>query len=225
MADQIGDGLDGDAVVTHDRHERMAQLPGRPVLPDPGLPGDRLEGPANVGCVQRCPHLAAEDEVVIPPQRPGRQPLRGLARTVLAKRFGGLAGKLQRALGLLGLGVAVGAHRAPDVDRESFVIEPGFALGVVTSSATLRSTLSRACACRMARFRMACTPCRLLVASFSVSPSSHSSTSSAVSFLSLIAPMSGITCCSARMRLAAMVFSSRPLRPLASQSLTASATV
>src|SRR6266446_2722141 len=65
VPDEISDGLDGNAVITHDRHERMAQLAGCPVLPEPCLPGDRLEGPADVGCVQGRPRLAGEDGAVV----------------------------------------------------------------------------------------------------------------------------------------------------------------
>jgi len=34
VPDEIGNGLDRHAVVTEDRHERVTQFPGSPVLPD-----------------------------------------------------------------------------------------------------------------------------------------------------------------------------------------------
>ncbi len=79
---EISDGLDGYAVVAHDGHERVTQLAGRPVLPEPRLPGDRLERPADVGGVQRRPDLAGEHEAVILPARARRQPLPRLPRAV-----------------------------------------------------------------------------------------------------------------------------------------------
>jgi hypothetical protein len=67
VPDEIRDGFEGNTVAAHQGHERVAQLPRRPVLAETGLLGDRFEGPANVGCIQRCPRLAGEDEAVIPP--------------------------------------------------------------------------------------------------------------------------------------------------------------
>jgi hypothetical protein len=65
VPDEISDGLDGYAAVAHQGHQGVTQLPRRPVLPQPCLLGDRLEGSSDVGRVQRCPRLAGEDEAVI----------------------------------------------------------------------------------------------------------------------------------------------------------------
>src|SRR5690606_35961190 len=74
---------------------------------------------------------------------------------------------------------------------------PALPFGVVISSATFRVTLSRACACQIEPYRMAWNLCRVRVDSFSVRPSSQSSTSSARSSLSFALPMRGMTCLSA----------------------------
>jgi hypothetical protein len=94
-------------------------------VPMPCLGRDRPERAADVRGIQRRVGLAGEDKAVILPQRTRREPFPGLACTVLAERVSGQAGKLQRAPGLLGLGVAIGTHRPPDAGREPLVIEPG----------------------------------------------------------------------------------------------------
>src|SRR5215475_14000502 len=42
VPDEISDGLDGYAVVAHQGHEGVTQLPRRPVLPEPRLHPRRL---------------------------------------------------------------------------------------------------------------------------------------------------------------------------------------
>jgi hypothetical protein len=67
MPDEISDDLDGYAVVAHERHEGVTQLRRRPVLTEPCLLGDGLEGSADMRCIQWCPRLSGEDESVILP--------------------------------------------------------------------------------------------------------------------------------------------------------------
>jgi hypothetical protein len=58
VAHQVGNGLDGHAVVAHDRDERVAQLARSPVLPDTSGPGDGTERTADVAGGE--PRLADE---------------------------------------------------------------------------------------------------------------------------------------------------------------------
>jgi transposase len=49
VPDEIGDRLDGHAVVTHDGYEGVTEFPGSPVLPDVGLPGPAESAPDVAG--------------------------------------------------------------------------------------------------------------------------------------------------------------------------------
>ncbi len=80
---EIGDGLDGYAVVAHDRYEGMPQLARRPIGAEPGSPGDRPERPADVRVVQRLAGLAGEYQAMIVPERACGQPFLELVRPVL----------------------------------------------------------------------------------------------------------------------------------------------
>ncbi|MGZ6807713.1 MAG: hypothetical protein ACXVGG_13970 [Mycobacteriaceae bacterium] len=95
----------------------------------------------------------------------------------------------------------------------------------MTKAATFRPTLSRASARRVARLSTEWTFFRLSVDRLPVRLSSQLSTSSALSLLSLVAPISGIRFFSASMRYVVTVLASNSLVPLSSQSVTASATV
>jgi hypothetical protein len=53
VAAEIGDVLDGHAVVTHDAHERVTEFSGSPRLPDACLLGDEPERAPYVGGVER----------------------------------------------------------------------------------------------------------------------------------------------------------------------------
>jgi hypothetical protein len=123
VPDKVGDLLDGYSVVAHDGHERVPELSGCPVVAESGRLGDAAERAADVGSVERGADACAEDEIVGLPRFAGFEALRGLASVVLLERPGDVVGDLQGAAGLLGLGVAVFAHRAPHVDGELLVLE------------------------------------------------------------------------------------------------------
>jgi len=67
VADEVGDGLQGHAAVTHDRHERVTELVGRPVLTDARLTGDHPERSPDVCSVERIAGAGAEDQAATHP--------------------------------------------------------------------------------------------------------------------------------------------------------------
>jgi Glyoxalase-like domain len=60
MPDELGDLLQRRIARTQDGHERMTQLAGSPLLPQPGRPGDLGQLPAHLPAIQRSAIIMAE---------------------------------------------------------------------------------------------------------------------------------------------------------------------
>src|SRR6266702_7595268 len=102
----------------------MPHLPRHPTRAQPGILRDRPEHPPHVVIIHRRPHRRREHQPVIPPQRPGRQPVLGLPHPVLPQRLHTLAWQRQRPPRLRRLGVTPGPISPPHEHRHLLVIEP-----------------------------------------------------------------------------------------------------
>ncbi|WP_176993873.1 hypothetical protein [Nonomuraea jiangxiensis] len=87
MPDEIGDGLDGYALVTHDGDERVTQFAGTPGGSGSRSFGDLAECPSYVRAVQRGADARAEHQLMILPSLAGLELEHGMAGVVLPERL------------------------------------------------------------------------------------------------------------------------------------------
>ena len=105
--------LDRDTLLAHDRDECVPQLPGAPVRADPGSP--------HRPCGRHAVHGRGRAGFRPPMRTPSpdratgtrQQPILRLLHLVGLQRVNDCHGETERAPGLLGLHVAVRAHRPP----------------------------------------------------------------------------------------------------------------
>src|SRR6266516_6544938 len=95
MPDQLADVLQRHGARAENRHERMTQLAGSPLLPQPGRLGDLAKLPAHLPAIQGSAILTAEDEPMILPCIASPQAFRRLPPAVCPQRRDDLPGSLR----------------------------------------------------------------------------------------------------------------------------------
>src|SRR5262249_12262480 len=116
VAYKAADVLDGHPVAGQQRHERVAQLPRGPVLPDSSFPADRTERSADVACIESRPERGSEDEALFLPELTRPQVGPALTLLMFCERFHGHHRQREGAPGPTGLDVRLGPYGAPHID-------------------------------------------------------------------------------------------------------------